>query len=103
MDYIKYINQLSLVSTRINELLSDGHFELSQEYLRYIHKYLFKDIYPSNGEYRAYDLIKNEMTLNEKSVIYASYNTIETYLKYDLAEEKKVNYSKLSKEVQVKK
>ena len=103
MDYIKYINQLSLVSTRINELLSDGHFELSQEYLRYIHKYLFKDIYPSNGEYRTYDLIKNEMTLNEKSVIYASYNTIETYLKYDLAEEKKVNYSKLSKEVQVKK
>ena len=103
MDYIKYINQLSLVSTRINELLSDGHFELSQEYLRYIHKYLFKDIYPSNGEYRTYDLIKNEMTLNEKSVIYASYNTIETYLKYDLAEEKKVNYFKLSKEVQVKK
>lgn len=42
MDYIKYINQLSLVSTRINELLSDGHFELSQEYLRYIHKYLSK-------------------------------------------------------------
>ena len=67
MDYIKYINQLSLVSTRINELLSDGHFELSQEYLRYIHKYLFKDIYPSNGEYRTYDLIKNEMTLNEIS------------------------------------
>ena len=103
MDYIKYINQLSLVSTRINELLSDGHFELSQEYLRYIHKYLFKDIYPSNGEYRTYDLTKNEMTLNEKSVIYASYNTIETYLKYDLVEERKVNYSKLSKEVQVKK
>lgn len=103
MDYIKYINQLSLISTRINELLSDGHFELSQEYLRYIHKYLFKDIYPSNGEYRTYDLIKNEMTLNEKSVIYASYNTIETYLKYDLDEEKKINYSKLSKEVQVRK
>lgn len=103
MDYIKYINQLSLISTRINELLSDGYFELSQEYLRYIHKYLFKDIYPSNGEYRTYDLIKNEMTLNEKSVIYASYNTIETYLKYDLDEEKKINYSKLSKEVQVRK
>lgn len=103
MDYIKYINQLSLISTRINELLSDGHFELSQEYLRYIHKYLFKDIYPSNGEYRTYDLIKNEMTLNEKSVIYASYNTIETYLKYDLDEEKKINYSKLSKKVQVRK
>lgn len=103
MDYIKYINQLSLISTRINELLSDGHFELSQEYLRYIHKYLFKDIYVNNGEYRTYDLIKNEMTLNEKSVIYASYNTIETYLKYDLDEEKKINYSKLSKKVQVRK
>lgn len=103
MDYIKYINQLSLISTRINELLSDGHFELSQEYLRYIHKYLFKDIYPSNGEYRTYDLIKNEITLNEKSVIYANYNTIETYLNYDIAEEKRINYRSLPKETQVKK
>ena len=36
--------ECDLVSTRIVQLLEDDKFELSVDFLKYIHKYLFKDI-----------------------------------------------------------
>ena len=57
MNYEKYINNLSLVSSRINELLNDNTFELSENYLKSIHRYLFKDVYENNGIFRTHNLI----------------------------------------------
>ena len=37
--------ECDLVSTRIVQLLEDEKFELSVDFLRYIHGYLFKDVY----------------------------------------------------------
>ena len=96
MSYIKYINDISLVSSRIEEILNDGYFDFSMEYLKSIHKYLFEGILLDNGMFRTYDVSKHEFTLNEKSVIYANYNTINTYLEYDFNSERKVNYNLLS-------
>lgn len=41
--------ECDLVSTRIVQLLEDEKFELSVDFLRYIHEYLFKDIYDFAG------------------------------------------------------
>lgn len=40
------------VSVRIVELLEMNVFELSVEFIKYIHSYLFKDIYEFNGNFR---------------------------------------------------
>ena len=103
MNYEKYINNLSLVSSRINDLLNDQTFELSENYLKSIHRYLFKDVYENNGIFRTHNLIRNEMTLNEDTVTYANYSSIESYLIYDLSEERKINYHHLYILDQVKK
>lgn len=102
MSYIKYINDISLVSSRIEEILNDGYFDFSMEYLKSIHKYLFNGILLDNGMFRTYDVSKHEFTLNEKSVIYANHNTINTYLEYDFNSERKVNYNLLSEEEKVR-
>ena len=102
MSYIKYINDISLVSSRIEEILNDGYFDFSMEYLKSIHKYLFKGILLDNGMFRTYDVSRHEFTLNEKSVIYANHNTINTYLEYDFNSERKVNYNLLSEEEKVR-
>lgn len=103
MNYNKYIEQLTTVSNRINSILSDNYFELSEEYFKFIHYYLFNGIYPDSGEYRTNNFTKNEITLNENSVIYADYRNINKYLKYDIEEQSRTTYSLFTKEKQVKK
>lgn len=47
--------ECDLVSTRIVQLLEDEKFVLSVDFLRYIHGYLFKDIYDFAGQFRKID------------------------------------------------
>ena len=47
--------ECDLVSTRIVELLQENNFELSIDYLKYVHKYLFQDVYEFAGEFRKVD------------------------------------------------
>ena len=47
--------ECDLVSTRIVELLRKDNFELSVDYLKYVHKYLFQDVYEFAGEFRKVD------------------------------------------------
>lgn len=56
--------ECALVSTRIVQLLEEDNFELSADYIKYIHKYLFKDIYEFAGEFRSVDFLKPEIILN---------------------------------------
>jgi fido (protein-threonine AMPylation protein) len=60
-----------------------------------IHKRLFTDVLPDDwvGVYRSTNIEKSEAVLDGRSVTYADWRSIEDYLKYDFAEEKKRSYS----------
>lgn len=86
-----------IILSRINKLLEEKEFSLKIEYLQYIHKVLFQDIFNNNGNFRTYNISKPEEILNERSVSYADYHTIQTYLLYDFLEERKNNYHTLTR------
>ena len=67
--------ECDFVSTRIVELLQIDNFELSVDYLKYIHKYLFQDVYEFAGEFRNIDFSKHEKILNNDSVAYGDCKT----------------------------
>ena len=68
--------ECDFVSMRIVELLSLDNFELSVDYLKYIHKYLFQDVYDFAGEFRKIDFSKHEKILNNDSVAYGDSKNI---------------------------
>ena len=94
------INQNELecdfVSLRIVEHLEDNNFELSVDYLKYIHKYLFQDVYDFAGSFRKVNFSKTEKILNNDSVAYGDYNTLKESLEYDMTLEKEKNYKDMS-------
>ena len=84
--------ECDLVSTRIVELLQEDNFELSVNYLKYIHKYLFQDIYDFAGKFRKVDFSKHEKILNNDSALYGDSKLLEQSLDYDISLEKKKDY-----------
>lgn len=88
--------ECDFVSTRIVELLDKNNFELSVDYLKYVHKYLFQDVYEFAGEFRKIDFSKHEKILNNDSVAYGDYNTLTESLKYDISLEKEKNYKEMN-------
>ncbi len=87
--------ECDLVSTRIVELLQIDNFELSVDYLKYIHKYLFQDVYEFAGEFRKIDFSKHEKILNNDSVAYGDSKTLKESLEYDISLEKEKNYKEM--------
>ena len=88
--------ECDLVSTRIVELLQENNFELSIDYLKYVHKYLFQDVYEFAGEFRKVDFSKHERILNNDSVAYGDYKLLEQSLDYDITLEKNKNYNEMN-------
>ncbi len=88
--------ECDFVSTRIVELLSTDNFELSVDYLKYVHKYLFQDVYEFAGEFRNIDFSKHEKILNNDSVTYGDCKTLRESLEYDISLEKEKNYKEMS-------
>ena len=88
--------ECDLVSTRIVELLQEDNFELSIDYLKYVHKYLFQDVYEFAGEFRKVDFSKHERILNNDSVVYGDYKLLEKSLNYDITIEKNKNYKQMN-------
>ncbi|HIT37445.1 MAG TPA: Fic family protein [Candidatus Onthousia faecipullorum] len=88
--------ECDFVSMRIVELLGKDAFELSVDYLKYIHKYLFQDVYEFAGEFRNINFSKHEIILNNDSVAYGDYKTLKESLEYDISLEKKKNYKDMS-------
>ena len=88
--------ECDFVSMRIVELLEKDDFELSVDYLKYIHKYLFQDIYDFAGEFRKIDFSKHEKILNNDSVAYGNSKTLTESLEYDISLEKDKNYKDMS-------
>ena len=88
--------ECDLVSTRIVQLLNMDNFKLSKEYLKYIHEYLFKDIYEFNGEFREVNFSKPEIILNKDSVAYGDYKLIDNSIDYDISLELDKNYNDMN-------
>ena len=88
--------ECDLVSTRIVELLQENNFELSIDCLKYVHKYLFQDVYEFAGEFRKVDFSKHERILNNDSVAYGDYKLLEQSLDYDITLEKNKNYNEMN-------
>ena len=88
--------ECDLVSTRIVELLQENNFELSIDYLKYVHKYLFQDVYEFAGEFRKVDFSKHERILNNDSVAYGDHKLLEQALDYDITLEKNKNYNEMN-------
>ena len=88
--------ECDLVSTRIVELLQEDSFELSIDYLKHVHKYLFQDVYEFAGEFRKVDFSKHERILNNDSVAYGDHKLLEQSLDYDITLEKNKNYKEMN-------
>lgn len=88
--------ECDFVSARIVELLSIDNFELSVDYLKYVHKYLFQDIYEFAGKFRKVDFSKHEKILNNDSVAYGDSRTLKESLEYDISLELEKNYKDMN-------
>ena len=88
--------ECDLVSTRIVELLQENNFELSIDYLKYVHKYLFQDVYEFAGEFRKVDFSRHERILNNDLVAYGDHKLLEQSLDYDITLEKNKNYNEMN-------
>ena len=88
--------EADIVSTRIAALLQEDGFSLSPVLLKHIHKTLFKDIYSHAGDFRKYNISKDEPILGGRSVKYANYQMIEETFAYDFEQEKNKSYAGLS-------
>lgn len=101
MDYHKLLQNKETVTKRMDELFARDDFSVSKEYLRKIHGYLFKGILPESGKYRYYNIRRHEVIINEDSVAYEDYNTIDTYLNMEFSDIKKCNFNELSEEEKI--
>jgi fido (protein-threonine AMPylation protein) len=98
----KQTEEADKVAIKITQLLANKAFTFSaMEYLN-IHKFLFADVYTYAGTTRNYNITKKEWILNGDTVIYGNASTIMETLKYDIEQEKNVDYSKFSKEGLIK-
>ena len=88
--------ECDFVSARIVELLNEDKFDLSVNYLKYVHKFLFQDVYEFAGEFRKVDFLKHEKILNNDSVAYADYNLLKESLEYDIYKELEKNYKEMN-------
>ena len=88
--------ECDFVSARIVELLAINNFELSVDYMKYIHQYLFQDVYEFAGEFRNIDFSKHEIILNNDSVAYGDCKTLKESLEYDISLEKEKNYFEMN-------
>ena len=88
--------ECDFVSMRMVELFDQDNFKLSGDYLKYIHKYLFQDVYEFAGEFRKIDFSKHEKILNNDSVAYGDCKTLTESLEYDISLEKEKNYKYMS-------
>ena len=87
--------ECDIVANRIVELLDSNIVSFNYTDLKVIHKYLFNDIYEFAGKFRDYNISKDEPILNNETVKYINYFSIEDTLEYDFKEEKKQRYSNM--------
>ena len=93
---IENTEEADKVSTIITEILDEKAFSFSPAELLGIHKRLFTGIIDKAGEYRDFNFTKKEWVLNNDTVTYSSYETINETINYDFEQEKNFSYKNLS-------
>lgn len=88
--------QADNVSDRINLLLEERAFTFSPMELSRIHGFLFKGILLNAGQFRTYNIKKNQWILDGESIEYGSAGSLMKLLTFDFSEEKKFDYSAVS-------
>ena len=88
--------EADLVSVHIAELLGETTFQFSPVELQRIHRRLFTGVYNHAGAFRTYNITKKEWILNNRTVTYASCDSIQDTLDYDFGQEKAFSYEGLS-------
>ena len=76
--------------------MNKDNFNLSVDYLKYVHKFLFQDVYEFAGEFRKIDFSKHEKILNNDSVAYGDCTTLMASLEYDISKELEKNYEEMN-------
>lgn len=84
------------VADRINLLLTEKAFTFSPMELSRIHGFLFKGVLPHAGQFRTYNITKNQWILDGDTISYGSADSLSELLNYDFGEERKFDYSTVS-------
>lgn len=84
------------VADRINLLLAEKAFTFSPMELSRIHGFLFKGVLPHAGQFRTYNITKNQWILDGDTISYGSADSLSELLNYDFGEERKFDYSTVS-------
>lgn len=61
-----------------------------------IHGFLFKGVLPHAGQFRTYNITKNQWILDGDTISYGSADSLSELLNYDFGEERKFDYSTVS-------
>ena len=88
--------EADIVSARITELLGEKTFQFSPAELQSIHRRLFTGVFDHAGQFRTYNITKNEWVLGGDTVVYSSWESIRDTLDYDVSQEKQFSYDALS-------
>ncbi len=94
--YTRDEHECDFVSLRIMQILQNDMFYLTIDFYKYVHYFLFKDVYKFAGKFREVNISKDEEVLNGDTVVYCYYNRIRDYLIYDFSVERQEDYNKLS-------
>lgn len=86
------------VANRINLLLAEKAFTFSPMGLIRIHGFLFKGVLSHAGQFRTYNITKQQWILDGDTIGYGSAGSLSELLAYDFGEEKKFDYSSVSSE-----
>ncbi len=88
--------ECDFVSLRIMQMIQNNMFFLTINFYKYVHYFLFKDVYKFASKFREVNISKNEKILNGDTVVYCDYSRIKDYLVYDFSNERQEDYSKLN-------
>ena len=80
------------VSARITELLQEDTFSFVPAEYQRIHRRLFQGVFKFAGQFRTYNISKNEWVLDGASVLYNPFDNIVETIEYDFAEERRFDY-----------
>ena len=89
------------VSGNISKLLQTDAFSFSVAGLASIHRSIFQGVFKHAGRFRDYDISKKEWVLRGESVIYGRWQDLSETIAYDIEQERKFDYTSLSKELMV--
>lgn len=84
------------VADRINLLLAEKAFTFSPMELSRIHGFLFKGVLPHAGQFRTYNITKNQWNLDGDTISYGNADSLSELLNYDFGGERKFDYSAVS-------